>query len=79
MVVTEKKEEEKESSIFKYIGEINQRGYDETGMEHWDQFIRLDERSHILKHHLKFHYIIVEKLGQQRLMQQNYSYIAILA
>ena len=39
---------------FKYIGESNRSGY-ERGVEHYKQFMRLDKRSHILKHYLKYH------------------------
>ena len=53
-IETENKEEERENHLFKYIGESSRSGY-ERGVEHWDQFIRLDERSHILKHYLRYH------------------------
>ena len=54
MVETDERDEEKEYKEFKYVGESNRSGF-ERGQEHWDQFMRLDERSHILKHYLKFH------------------------
>ena len=47
------KETEKKK-VIKYVGETNRSGY-ERGREHMEQFKRMDEGSHILKHYLKYH------------------------
>ena len=38
----------------KYIGESNRSGY-ERGREHIAQFRNMEERSHLMKHYLKYH------------------------
>ena len=51
---SDNKEEEKKNKVIKYVGETNRSGY-ERGREHMEQFKRMEEGSHILKHYLKYH------------------------